>query len=128
MKQYIYVGIGGIIGTLLRYGAVRLLDEGNDDLLAIMIANLLGSFLLGLLFTLVSEKVKWGLTTRLCLGTGLLGGFTTFSTFSIQLVQLFVMKEILVFMIYLVTSVLGSLILAYLGIRIAQKIVKKIEG
>jgi CrcB protein len=75
----VYVAAGGLVGTLARYG----LSVAFPSLWTIAVVNLAGSFLLGLLTHL---GAGWSPEVRTGLGVGVLGGFTTFSTFTVQTV------------------------------------------
>src|SRR5919202_6711400 len=76
------VGMGGLVGVLARYGLGRLTLHHESLIWTTVGINVAGSFLLGLLVAepWFSRDVREGL------GVGLLGGFTTFSTFSVQIV------------------------------------------
>ena len=74
MKNIIWVGFGGMVGTLLRFVTLVLFPSTG-----LWIVNILGSFLLGFIFHTVKDVKK---ETSLFATTGVLGSFTTFSTFS----------------------------------------------
>src|SRR5687767_6682009 len=76
------VALGGVVGVLARFGISRLTLHGEALVWSTVAINLAGSFLLGLLVagSWFSRDVREGV------GVGLLGGFTTFSTFSVQIV------------------------------------------
>lgn len=83
-KEIIYIFIGGGTGSALRYCVQLLMHERIVPYhfpWATFTVNLLGSFLIGLFYTL-SERFHLSAEVRLLLTTGLCGGFTTFSTFS----------------------------------------------
>lgn len=87
MQQAIVVAIGGAVGALARWSLTLILN--SDELpIGTFTVNLLGSFLLGCLtFALTQELVSE--TTALALGVGLLGAFTTMSTFSVETMKMF---------------------------------------
>jgi CrcB protein len=76
------VALGGTLGVLARYGISRWTLHSDALLWATVGINVLGSFLLGLLVA----SHWFGRDLREALGVGFLGGFTTFSTFSVQIV------------------------------------------
>jgi CrcB protein len=76
----VLVAIGGAAGALARYGIGRLVDPGSLPWVTVGI-NVAGSFLLGFL---VATAVWFPREIRIALAVGLLGGFTTFSTFSVD--------------------------------------------
>jgi CrcB protein len=80
------VALAGAIGTLVRYGASVVLEAslGKDFPYATLAVNLLGSFALGVVAELYGGRTWHGADLRLVLGVGLLGGFTTYSSFSVE--------------------------------------------
>jgi fluoride exporter len=90
MERFLWICLGGALGTGARYlvsgGVLRLL--GSSFPYGTLAVNVLGSFLLGALMHvgLASDALSPGL--RLALGTGVLGGFTTYSTFSYETLRL----------------------------------------
>lgn len=90
MRDIMLVAAGGAVGAALRFSvgtwwAGRLQTALPVHTLAI---NIIGSLLLGLLMALSIDRALIGPSWRLLLGTGLLGGFTTFSTFSYETIAL----------------------------------------
>jgi CrcB protein len=80
------VAVGGAAGAVARYGAQRLWPtHGTDFPWTILAVNLLGCALIGVLLVLVTERAPVHRLWRPLLGTGVLGGFTTFSTYSVDL-------------------------------------------
>jgi CrcB protein len=80
------VAAGGVAGALARYGAQRgWPTHGTDFPWTILCVNLLGCALIGVLLVLVTERGPVHPLWRPLLGTGVLGGFTTFSTYSVDL-------------------------------------------
>lgn len=80
------VAVGGAVGALARYGAQRAWPtHGQDFPWTILAVNLLGCALIGVLMVLVTERGAVHRLWRPLLGTGVLGGFTTFSTYSVDL-------------------------------------------
>ena len=80
------VALGGVAGALARYGAQRAWPtSGHDFPWTILAVNLLGCALIGVLMVLVTERGPVSRLWRPLLGTGVLGGFTTFSTYSVDL-------------------------------------------
>ena len=81
-----WVMLGGALGAGARYGvqlALAPLAWRSGFPVAVLLINVLGSFLLGLTVALVGRGV-WPEAARLAFGTGVLGAFTTFSTFSVE--------------------------------------------
>jgi CrcB protein len=86
MWTYIAIAIGGTCGCWARYGMTNLIQSiyGRDFPYATLSINLLGSFLMGFLFIETLERLTITPELRTGLLTGFLGGFTTFSTFSME--------------------------------------------
>lgn len=91
MQKLFYVGIGGFIGASLRYvisaSSSRLL--GTEFPFGTLIVNFLGGFLIGLIMELSLTPNLISQNLKLFLTTGIMGGLTTFSTFSYETVTLF---------------------------------------
>jgi len=86
MTAWAWVMIGGALGAAARYGVTLALAPQvarSGFPVAVLGTNVLGSFLLGLTLSLVGRGV-WPEAARLGFGTGVLGAFTTFSTFSVE--------------------------------------------
>jgi len=80
--RIIYIGIGGFIGSNLRYLISHTLSKAITFPLGTLVVNCIGSFLLGLLMMVSNEIIPTDSKIKLLLGTGMLGAFTTFSTLS----------------------------------------------
>ncbi|MCP4964316.1 MAG: fluoride efflux transporter CrcB [bacterium] len=86
VKDVLWVGAGGAVGSALRYLVWRAVGTSGGFPWATLFVNITGSFVLGLLAGLYAGRV--GPTMRLALFFGLLGGYTTFSTFTSETVVL----------------------------------------
>ena len=116
------VALGGAAGSVLRYAVGRLAIAylGPSTVLGTFIVNVTGSFALGLFITLSLQHTSIPTNARIMIAVGLFGGYTTFSTFSFESVQLIEAGELL----RAGASVLGNLVLslaaAYLGILLGR--------
>jgi len=121
MQACLYVGLGGFIGSVLRYllGCVPL---RGDYPLVTMLINLTGSFVLGALSEFTQGERALDENVSLFLRTGLCGGFTTFSTFTLETLTLFRSGKLFFAASYAVASVLVCLLGAYLGVLLAKAI------
>ena len=127
MNGFLYVALGGALGASLRHGAglaaVRLGLSGWPW--ATFFVNLLGSLLMGLLIGFLAfrgESLGGGQGTRLFLATGLLGGFTTFSAFSLEVAQYIQKDDWTRAIAYAGLSVVAGLALVLLGLFVMRKV------
>ena len=115
--QFVMVGLGGALGSMLRY-LISLIPVNNTFPFLTLITNLLGALLIGFIVGL-SDNLFISKKFLLFLKTGVCGGFTTFSTFSLEAVQLFQRGEPVLGTIYAILSVilclLGIILGEYLG-------------
>ena len=120
VTSLISVALGGAMGASLRYltglGVVRLLGHGFP--LAIITVNILGSFLMGVFVVYAAKRGMTHLSPLVV--TGLLGGFTTFSAFSLETVTLFERGQFGAAAAYVLISVIGSVGALVLGLWIAR--------
>jgi CrcB protein len=114
----LYVAVGGVLGVLARWGINRLTLHTDALIWSTVGINIVGSFLLGLL---VAED-WFGADLREGLGVGFLGGFTTFSTFSVQIVLDTDAGEPGRALLYLVASVAGGILAAAAGYALGRRL------
>lgn len=118
------VGVGGAVGTLGRFGLTRALPPGDGWPVATFLANLGGAFLLGLLLEALVRRGPEDETRRrlrLALGTGVLGGFTTFSSLAIEIERLGAGGSALLGAGYGLVSVLTGVACAAAGVVLATR-------
>ena len=124
MPVVLWVAIGGALGSAARYGvnvwSGRML--GADFPWHTLIVNLLGCFTMGALTALLALKLNVGQETRAFLTTGILGGFTTFSAFSLDFALLVERKSYLAAGAYAAGSVLFSLVAVFAGLHLVRTI------
>jgi len=125
MNGFLYVALGGALGASLRHllGLASLRAFGPGFPYGTMIANVLGGFLMGILVGWLAMKVSGGQNLRLFLGVGLLGGFTTFSAFSLEAFQMLEKKTYGAFSFYIGGSVILSIAALIVGLVIIRKVV-----
>ena len=100
------VALGGALGAVARYWFSGWLNAGDSKLpWGTLSANVLGSFLMGVMFVLILEKAKLPPEMRPLLMTGFLGAFTTFSTFSLETLTLIHEGHIIAALFYVLLSV-----------------------
>lgn len=127
MRKYIYISGGGALGALCRFISGKM---PIDDLLGYiplntLIVNLTGIFLLVILVTLIFEVIKVNDNIKLGLVTGLLSGFTTFSTLCKEVSILLANGRIFYALLYVLGSVLFGLAAAYFGSFLARVVIDK---
>jgi len=124
MNGLLYVALGGALGASGRHllGMATLKTLGPDYPYGTMAANLIGGFLMGLLAGWLALKVSGGENLRLFLGVGLLGGFTTFSAFSLDAVLMYEKKAYGALISYVSGSVILSIGALMIGLILARKI------
>lgn len=120
MMACICVGAGGFIGALLRYLASGIISSDGFPFATLLI-NFTGSLLIGAVIA-VSEKTCANSNAILFFKTGLCGGFTTFSTFSSEVLDLFEKKQYLTGGGYAI----GSVVVCVFGVLLGKVIVNLI--
>lgn len=119
------VAVGGVLGTTGRYAAAHLVPTTHDLPWATLAANLLGAFLLGLLLETLSRtgaETPRRQLVRLGLGTGLLGGLTTYSTLALEVLELSSDGQLAQAIGYGAGSVSAGLLAALAGIVLAHRL------
>ncbi|WP_163971591.1 fluoride efflux transporter CrcB [Oceanobacillus halotolerans] len=119
-KAYILIGIGGMIGAIGRYSLSLLFANAAIFPYGTIVANLIGCFLLSLLLNHPTIKQKLSPELFMALGTGVIGSFTTFSTFSVETIQLWDTSELLA-IAYVLISVIAGLLFSLLGYTLANR-------
>jgi len=123
MTKLIWVLIGGAVGTGCRYGLSSLIYSliiKPTFPYANLIINVSGSFVIGLLAEAFETRVLVSPVVRVALLTGVLGGYTTFSSFSLETLSLLRDGEWLLAFVNVAGSVLLGLVAVWLGVRLAQ--------
>ena len=121
---FLPISIGGILGANLRFLVTNLGTSlwGSSFPFATLLINVTGSFIIGLYLALVTERFSGRVFTRLLVTTGFCGAYTTLSTFSVEVVQLVQRGAIESALIYVVASVVLSVLAAGLGIAAAHSL------
>ena len=116
---YLFVFLGGGLGAVLRY-ATDVVIKTAPFPLSTLLVNVGGSFLLGALFSISRSGAFSSGAFSLFFGVGLLGGFTTFSGFSLQSLKLLEQGHQMFFWINVVSTTGLSLLACWLGLIIAR--------
>tara|TARA_B100001179_G_scaffold13253_1_gene8569 strand:- start:399 stop:776 length:378 start_codon:yes stop_codon:yes gene_type:complete len=122
MYTYLAIAFGGALGALSRYWLTVSIERfnGTGFPLGTFMVNLLGSFLIGLLYIFFAEKLSVADQWRPVIITGFLGAMTTFSTFSLDALLLFQQGHYNTALFYVLSSVMICIFAAYVGMQIAR--------
>jgi CrcB protein len=124
VSQLFAIAVGGAFGALMRFfvstGTYLLLGRGFPY--GTLMVNVLGSLLMGALFVVLSERLALGPEWRAGLLVGLLGAFTTFSTFSLETLVLLEEGRWLTASANVFVSVLLCLLATWIGLTLARQI------
>lgn len=124
MKQVIAIALGGAVGSLLRYGTsnavhlwmTRAFPYGT------LVVNVSGCLVMGILYVLLVERLSLGPEWRAALLIGVLGGYTTFSSFSMETVLLFEDGEHVKALANIILSVSLCLVAVWLGVVAGRRL------
>jgi CrcB protein len=119
MNPYLLVAIGGAIGSVLRYGTgVFVGGFWRDPFpLGTLLINIIGSLVMGLFVGLMARLLpSWQNDARLFFAVGVLGGFTTFSSFSLDTISMIERGAVLPATLYVLLSVVVAIPALYIGL------------
>jgi CrcB protein len=119
MQSYLLVGVGGALGAMARYGFASATGHfwPSPFPYATLIINILGSLAMGLLIGSLAKLLPpWQNEARLFVAVGVLGGFTTFSAFSLDAIILIERGQWGQSILYALASVLVSVVALFLGL------------
>ena len=122
MNTYIAIAFGGAIGAVSRFwlhGAVQRFNDSSFPL-GTFAVNVLGSFLIGVIFVVLAEKSQLNETWRPIVVIGFLGAMTTFSTFSLDALLLFEQGNYNTALFYIFSSVTICLFAAFAGMQLTR--------
>ncbi|MFD4181719.1 fluoride efflux transporter CrcB [Rhodococcus sp. NPDC058514] len=121
------VALGGGIGALARYGIAHAIPT-REMPWATLITNVLGCLLIGILMVLITEVAAAHRLLRPFLGVGVLGGFTTFSTYAVEVRGLLASGSYPIAFVYLVGTVLAALAAVLAGVWGARYVTGAFAG
>ncbi len=124
MSQIIAIAFGGALGAIMRHFVASQVYHwfGRDFPYGTLSVNVIGSFLMGFLGVFLIEKVQVSVEIRVFFLVGLLGAFTTFSTFSLDAFYLIQKGQNLRALGYMLGSVILCVIVCWLGFMLARQI------
>ncbi len=121
IKNFILVGLGGSIGSMLRY-AVYILLNTKHIFGATLLINIIGSLLIGIITGLSMRNELFDANYKLFLAVGICGGFTTFSAFSVENLQLLQHGKYLTMLLYSTSSIILGIFATWLGYKMGGRI------
>lgn len=124
MKEILLVAGGGAVGAVARYLVYVLAGQllGPAFPFGTLIVNIVGSFLMGLLVETMALVWSASQEARLFLAVGVLGAFTTFSTFSLDVAVLYERGRPVLVATYIVVSVICSIAALFAGLHVMRRI------
>ncbi|MBB45475.1 MAG: fluoride efflux transporter CrcB [Rhodospirillaceae bacterium] len=125
MKVLLAVAIGGAIGAVARFQLSQsfIKSFSGDFIYNIMVANIIGCFLMGVCYEFMNLKMNVGLEWRAFFMVGILASFTTFSSFALDVFILVERGNLLNAGIYILSSVIFSIFGLFVGIYIMRSII-----
>jgi CrcB protein len=122
--QWLMIAIGGALGSMARFAAIGYITPMLNFRFPIgtFIVNMVGSLLIGVAYVVLVEKAVLPGEWRLFFITGVLGGFTTFSAFSLEMLQMWQEGHVATSIFYATSSVALGLLFAYVGMHLTQKL------
>ena len=126
--NYFFIILGGTVGVLLRYAIYSLLMHAplpvrTGYILPTLLVNMLGSLIIGIIYCILSKRIEPSILWTHFFLTGLLGGFTTFSTFSLDSMRLMQAGLYWVACSYCMVSVTACIALTWIGYMVTAKLI-----
>ncbi|MBQ0796289.1 fluoride efflux transporter CrcB [Zhongshania sp.] len=123
MQIYFLIALGGACGALSRYGVGRAVNIYLAQVhwpLGTFAVNIVGSFTIGALYILITEKSSLHADWRYVLMVGFLGAFTTFSTFSLESVAMLEAGKIAMALFYMLATLTSCVVGCWLGMSLTR--------
>ncbi|MCY7292426.1 MAG: fluoride efflux transporter CrcB [Ferruginibacter sp.] len=117
IKSFLLVGLGGAIGAMCRY-IISVIWKTNSFPFPTLVINIVGSLVIGIVIALSEKNNLISDHLKLFLATGICGGFTTFSTFSVENMLLIKAGNYLMAAVYIFTSIVACILATFVGFKI----------
>lgn len=124
LKSILLVGVGSFLGGVLRF-LVSLFMRNNCSVSfpwATLTVNLIGAFVIGVIYALFARYSNTAHAVCLLLTTGLCGGFTTFSAFAYEGLQMLQSGNVVAFVVYALSSVIAGVVFVALGYWLVNQV------
>jgi CrcB protein len=124
LLKYLFVGIGGCLGSILRFwlGSYIGSKMGTRFPYGTLVINVTGSFLIGLVFALLTVRTNWSPNWRYLIPIGFIGGYTTFSSFEYETLRTVQDGQIGLALLYVATSVVIGFVAVWGGVMAGRAI------
>ncbi len=125
-KDLLIVGFGSFIGGVTRYVTIQIIHKfiNTNFPLGTLVVNLLGCFLIGILYGLFDKGSIMSAEIKLFLIVGICGGFTTFSSFTYETISLVNDSEVLYLMVYMGMSIFTGISMTLIGKNIVDYFIR----
>lgn len=124
MLKYVMVGVGGCLGSILRFWLGSYIGErmGTRFPYGTFVINVTGSFLLGLVFAFLTIKTDWSPNWRYLIPIGFIGGYTTFSSFEYETLRTIQDGQLGLGLLYVALSVFCGFVAVWGGMATGRAI------
>lgn len=122
IRHLLLVGAGGAIGSIMRFGVQRLFMPWTPTHFPIgtFLVNITGALLIGIIWGFQLRHLSVDQSWNLFLMTGICGGYTTFSAFTLENIHILDNGKPALFLMYIAGSVIAGLLATYAGIRLMR--------
>ncbi|MCL9662016.1 fluoride efflux transporter CrcB [Paenibacillus hunanensis] len=124
---YVLVALAGVIGAVCRY-LIGMLIPSHGFPLATLVLNLTGCFLLAIVMRYLARLPRVSSNMVTVIGTGFVGSYTTFSTFSLESIQLIEHQMYITALLYIGASLIGGLLFTWLGFVCSERLLARKEA
>ena len=124
MNKYWMVGAGGFLGSIARFWLGSYIGSrmGMRFPYGTVVVNISGSFLIGLIVTILAQKAHWSANWSYMIPIGFIGAYTTFSTFELETLRSFQEGEVLFVFLNVILSVVLGFVAVWLGVVMGRSI------
>jgi CrcB protein len=122
MRAWVSIGVAGAVGVLARHAVQQIVPRHGGVPWGTLLVNISGAFILGFLFTLIVRRFEAAMWIQEALLVGFLGGYTTFSAFSLETFLMVEHGRFALAASYSLGSVLGGVTAVFAGIHLARAV------